>query len=77
MPEARTTRLLHGQHGELLDKSNPIVDQRAKGSEIMKRKPIEYESEGYIEENPTDEIWVMDGRGKMIKLEVDDDVGDD
>ena len=43
----------------------------------MKRKPIEYESEGYIEENPTDEIWVMDGRGKMIKLEVDDDVGDD
>ena len=36
-----------------------------------------FEREGYEEENPVDEIWVMDGRGRMVKLEVDDDVGDD
>ena len=38
---------------------------------------MEYEREGYEEINPMDEIWVRDGRGKMIKLEVEDDVGDD
>lgn len=43
----------------------------------MKRKPIEYEPEGYTEENPTDTVWVRDGRGKIVKLEVDDDVADD
>ena len=36
-----------------------------------------FEREAYTEENPMDEIWVMDGRGRMVKLEVDDDVGDD
>lgn len=35
------------------------------------------EREGYKEENPTDEIWVRDGRGKMVKLEVEDDAEDD
>lgn len=43
----------------------------------MKRKLINYEPEGYIEENPTDTVWVRDGRGQMIKLEVEDDVADD
>lgn len=38
---------------------------------------IIYETEGYVEENPTDEIWVMDGRGNMVKLEVPDDVEND
>lgn len=38
---------------------------------------MEYEREGYVEENPVDEIWVRDGHGKMIKLEAEDDVGDD
>lgn len=38
---------------------------------------MKYETEGYTEENPMDEIWVMDGRGRMVKLEVDDDVVDD
>ena len=35
-----------------------------------------FEREGYTEENPVDEIWVMDGRGKLVKLEVEDDAGD-
>lgn len=38
---------------------------------------MKYETEGCVEETPTDEIWVMDGRGRMVKLEVEDDVGDD
>ena len=38
---------------------------------------MDFEREAYTEENPMDEIWVMDGRGQMVKLEVDDDVGDD
>ena len=38
---------------------------------------MKYEIEGYEEENPIDEIWVMDGRGRMVKLEVEDDVADD
>ena len=38
---------------------------------------MDYEREGYEEELPVDEIYVMDGRGKMIKLEVEDDVDDD
>jgi len=38
---------------------------------------MKYETEGYIEDTPADEIWEMDGRGDMIKLEVeDDDAGD-
>lgn len=36
----------------------------------------ELEHEGYEENNPTDEIWVRDGRGNMVKLEVEDDAGD-
>ena len=38
---------------------------------------MKYEVEGYNEENPVDEIYVMDGRGNMMKVEVDDDAGDD
>lgn len=40
-------------------------------------KPIEYEQEGYDEENPVDTVWVRDGRGKMVQLEVEDDAADD
>ena len=43
----------------------------------MSKRKIEYEAELYEEENPRDEIWVCDGRGKMIKLEVEDDATDD
>ena len=43
----------------------------------MKRKPIEYETEGYSEDNPVDTVWVRDGRGQMIQLEVEDDATDD
>lgn len=35
-----------------------------------------YEREGYEEQTPIDEIWVRDGRGKMVRLEVDDDATD-
>ena len=38
---------------------------------------MKFENEGYFEENPMDEIWVLDGRGNMIKLEVEDDDADD
>lgn len=37
----------------------------------------ELEREGYEEGNAVDTVWVRDGRGKMIKLEVEDDVADD
>lgn len=40
--------------------SNPICDD-------------ELEREGFDEENPTDAIWVLDGRGKLILQEVEDD----
>lgn len=40
-------------------------------------KRIEYEVESYEEENPVDTIWVRDGRGNMIQLEVEDDATDD
>lgn len=43
----------------------------------MSNREIEYEVEGYGEENAVDTVWVRDGRGQMIKLEVDDDVDDD
>ena len=42
----------------------------------MSKRKIEYEIEGYEEENPVDTIWVRDGRGRMIQLEVEDDVAD-
>ena len=38
---------------------------------------MKLEMEAYEEENPKDEIWVRDGRGKVIKLEVEDDADDD
>ena len=38
---------------------------------------MDFEREGYEEQNPIDEIWVGDGRGKMGRLEVKDDVDDD
>ena len=43
----------------------------------MKRNQIEYETEGYSEDNPVDTVWVRDGRGQMIRLEVEDDAADD
>ena len=43
----------------------------------MKRKHIEYETEGYSEDTPVDTVWVRDGRGQMIQLEVEDDATDD
>lgn len=33
----------------------------------------ELETEGYFEESPVDTIYVLDGRGRMVKLEVPDD----
>lgn len=41
------------------------------------KKGIDFEPETYEEENPVDTVWVRDGRGQMIKLEVEDDVADD
>lgn len=38
---------------------------------------IIFEAEGYEEENPVDTVWVRDGRGKMVRLEVEDDAADD
>lgn len=37
----------------------------------------EFEREGYTEENPVDTVWVRDGRGRMVRLEVEDDASDD
>ncbi len=42
----------------------------------MSKRKIVYEPETYEEENPVDTIWVRDGRGKMIQLEVEDDADD-
>lgn len=42
----------------------------------MSKRKIVYEPETYDEEKPVDTIWVRDGRGKMIQLEVEDDVAD-
>lgn len=38
---------------------------------------MKYEHEYTPSEPQTDEIWVRDGRGNLIKLEVDDDADDD
>ena len=38
---------------------------------------MDFERESYEEHNPIDEIWVRDGRGKMVRLEVEDDATDD
>lgn len=37
----------------------------------------ELEREGYNEENPVDAVWVRDGKGRMVRLEVEDDATDD
>lgn len=37
----------------------------------------EFEREGYVEENPVDSVWVRDGRGRLVRLEVDDDADND
>ena len=37
----------------------------------------EFEREGYTEDTPVDTVWVRDGRGRMVRLEVEDDVADD
>ena len=37
----------------------------------------EFEREGYIEENPVDAVWVRDGKGRLILLEVEDDASND
>ena len=55
-----------------------IVNKSAKGVNCM--EPIrddELEREIGDEENPTDAIWIMDGRGKLILQEVADDDADD
>ena len=55
-----------------------IVYQSAKG--VNRMGPIrddELEREGCDEENPTDAIWILDGRGKLILQEVADDDADD
>lgn len=54
-----------------------IVDKSAKG--VNRMEPIrddELEREIGDEENPTDAIWIMDGRGKLILQEVEDDDAD-
>ena len=40
-------------------------------------KKIIYEQEGYDDPNAVDTIWVRDGRGKLVEVEVEDDVADD
>jgi hypothetical protein len=37
----------------------------------------ELEREGFNEENPSDAIWVLDGRGRLVLQEVADDDADD
>ena len=37
---------------------------------------IIYEQEGFPEEPQVDTVWVLDGRGRMVAMEVADDVGD-
>lgn len=36
----------------------------------------ELEAETYTDEKPEDEVYVMDGRGDMVMLEVPDDADD-
>ena len=38
---------------------------------------MDFEREYTPEEPQTDEIWVLDGRGRMVKLEVEDDDAED
>lgn len=38
---------------------------------------IEYEAEYTPTEPQTDAVWVRDGRGNIVKLEVSDDADDD
>lgn len=38
---------------------------------------LRLEQEGTPEQPQTDAIWVLNGRGVMVKVEVDDDVEDD
>ena len=45
-----------------------------KGCEGLKQI---YETEGQPTEVQSDAIWVRDGRGRVIRLEVDDDAADD
>lgn len=39
-------------------------------------KDIVFEPEGTPSEPQEDAVYVIDGRGRMVKLEVDDDVAD-
>lgn len=55
-----------------------IVDESAKG--VNRMEPIrdeELEREVCDEENPTDAIWILDGRGRLVLQEVADDDADD
>ena len=36
-----------------------------------------YENEGFPKEPQEDAIWVLNGRGELVKVEVEDDAGDD
>lgn len=38
---------------------------------------FEYEKEYTPNEPQEDMVWVIDGRGKLVLMEVEDDVGDD
>ena len=44
---------------------------------MKKTEPeIVYEQEGFPDEPQADTVWVLDGRGRMVTMEVADDVGD-
>lgn len=44
---------------------------------MKKNEPdVIYEHEGFPDEPQVDMVWVLDGRGRMVAVEVDDDVGD-
>lgn len=37
---------------------------------------MDFEREGY-QADVQDEIWVLNGKGELVKVEVEDDAGDD
>ena len=47
------------------------------GDLIERRYSMEYEAEYTPTEPQTDVVYMLDGRGKMVKVEVDDDASDD
>lgn len=50
---------------------------RMEVNDMKKTEPdIVYEQEGFPDEPQVDTVWVLDGRGRMVTMEVADDVGD-